>query len=91
MNIEVIRTHNNLRRELWRFNLMVSPGRSTIYFDGWFEQEKKSTRHKWATLNHWSRHMRRDSTTDTPPLPNDVKEEARRISATKVSLLNVET
>ncbi len=91
MNIEVIRAHNNLRRELWRFHLMVSPGISAIYFGRWLDQERKSTRHKWTTLNQWSRLMRRDNTTDTPPLPNDVKEEARRIFAINVSLLNMET
>ena len=78
MNVDIIRNSGDLKREVWKFSLIVDWNSSCIYFEAYSLQVEESSRHrKWKKQTHWERTMRRDSNIENPPLPSDVEAEMR--------------
>lgn len=55
---KVYENKNKLRREVYRFVLLND---FKIYLDEYQTQERETTRHKYQTVDYYSRLMRRDS------------------------------
>jgi hypothetical protein len=64
---DIIQLNDNLKREVWTFDLAIDykPKIRLLHFAF---QTRLSTRHKWKNQNHWDRLMQRDNTMAVPPV-----------------------
>ena len=77
MNVEIIKQHGDLKREVWAFSLSIGYSSSCIYFDRFSVQTKGSKRQNWKVQSHWDRLNRRDNSITTPLLDPEVELEMR--------------
>ena len=89
MQVEIIESYGDLKREVWNFTLIAGVGGFPyIYLDSYFFQTKESTRHKkWIVQTHWTRIMSRHNNIDKPPLPEAIEEIMRQRFAGQVKEL----
>lgn len=76
MNIDIIKSHTNLSREVYRFYFSVDICKSTptLELNQYASQYKQSKRHtKWLTNGFYDRIMTRDGTIPKPLIPDDIK------------------
>jgi len=81
MLVEVIRDRNKLVRQKYRFDVsteLYSNSKVEIKLDGYFDESRKTTRHKYQIERKWTRLTRRDNTIERPEIPEDVIKEARQ-------------
>ncbi len=76
MNIAILRTHGELKRELWEFGIGLDFHPPCIYLARYTFQIRESTRHrKWIMETHWERFDKRNNNIPIPPIPLDVDKE----------------
>lgn len=51
MHSEVMFEHNGTKREVYRFVLLDT----RLVFDGYTQEERATTKHKWRVTKYWSR------------------------------------
>jgi hypothetical protein len=78
MEIEIIKSDGDLKREVWKFKLFAD-----IYLPYQFKicaysfQKRKTKRHNWQKQTSWERWDKRRNTVEHPPLPSEIITEMR--------------
>jgi hypothetical protein len=74
MNIDIIKTHNTLSREVYRFWFNTDNVQIIIKLDKYASQYKQSTRHtKWLNNGFYDRLISRDCTVAKPIISDEIK------------------
>jgi hypothetical protein len=89
LNAEIIRTQNELNREVWEFYILFDYAREQIHLGSYDSQTRKSKRHVWKTRIHWEAIDKRTNTIKDPPIPDDVAKEIREHYKTIIDTLPI--
>ena len=87
VNIEV-RHEDGLKGEVWRFYFIERGENSYLRFCYYAQIARRTLQHKWRTVGYWDAFTSSNAIT-SPPLPDDVKQEARKIMKAQIDKMEV--
>jgi hypothetical protein len=91
MYVRVENLNTGLTREIWEFSLMLDSLKFTIYFDAFYYQTRKSTKHRiWKNQSRWERLNHRENNIERPIIPAEIIEKAKQMYINNLQKTEIE-